>query len=62
MTFIKTIISYLTKNGTIDRSMFYQSPFTDLNDQGIDAVFDDDAVLIKVYDIIDSINNNAVVA
>ena len=62
MTFIKTIISYLTKNGTIDKSMLYESPFTDLNDQGISGVFDNDADLIKVVKVIDQINQNAVVA
>lgn len=62
MTFIKTIISYLTKNGTIDKSMLYESPFTDLNDQGISGVFDDDADLIKLVKIIDLINGNAAVA
>ena len=62
MTFIKTIISYLSKNGTIDKSMLYEAPFTDLNDQGISGVFENDADLIKVVKIIDLINENAVVA
>ena len=62
MTFIKTIISYLTKNGTIDKTMLYEPPFTDLNDQGISGVFDNDADLIKIVKIIDLINENAVVA
>jgi type I restriction enzyme R subunit len=59
MTFIKTIITYLSKNGTIDKSMLYESPFTDLNDQGLSGVFDNDADVIKVVRIIDMINNNA---
>ena len=59
MTFIKTIISYLSKNGSIDKTMLYEPPFTDLNDQGISGVFDEDADLIKVVGIIDSINLNA---
>jgi len=59
MTFVKTIISYLTKNGTIDKTMLYEPPFTDLNDQGISGVFENDADLIKVVRIIDLINNNA---
>ena len=59
MTFIKTVISYLSKNGTIDKAMLYESPFTELNDQGISGVFDNDADLIKVVKIIDVINNNA---
>lgn len=59
MTFIKTIISYLSKNGTIDKSMLFEPPFTDLNDQGISGVFDNDADLVKVVSIIDLINENA---
>lgn len=62
MTFVKTIISYLTKNGTIDKRMLYEPPFTDLNDQGISGVFDDDGDLIKIVKIIDFINGNAGVA
>jgi type I restriction enzyme R subunit len=42
--------------------MLYESPFTDLNDQGISGVFDNDADLIKVVKVIDQINQNAVVA
>jgi type I restriction enzyme R subunit len=62
MTFINTIISYLSKNGTIDKNMLYQPPFTDLNDQGIDGVFDNDADLIKIIKIIDLVNDNAMIA
>jgi len=42
--------------------MLYESPFTDLNDQGLSGVFDNDADLIKIVKIIDHINGNAVVA
>ena len=59
MTFVKTIISYLTKNGTIDKAMLYEPPFTDLNDQGISGVFELDADVIKMVKIIDMINGNA---
>ena len=62
MTFINTIISYLTKNGTIDKAMLYQPPFIDLNDQGIDGVFENDGDLIKIVSIIDQINENALTA
>ncbi len=61
MTFIKTIISYLTKNGTIDKTMLYESPFTDLNDQGISGVFEDVKV-IQLVKIIDQINKNALIS
>ena len=62
MTFINTIILYLSKNGTIDKSMLYEPPFNDLNDQGISGVFDEDTDLLKVFSIIDEINENALVA
>jgi len=62
MTFINTIISYLSKNGTINKAMLFEPPFTDLNDQGIDGVFDNDADLVKVIKIIDAINENAMAA
>ncbi len=62
MTFINTIISYLSKNGTIDNSMLYEPPFTDQNDQGIDGVFDNTPDKIKVLKIIDQINHNALSA
>lgn len=59
MTFVKTIISYLTQNGTINKAMLYEPPFTDMNDQGISGVFSNDADLVKVVKIIDVINRNA---
>ena len=59
MTFINTIISYLSKNGIIDKSMLFEPPFTDQNDQGISGVFDNDADVAKVVKIIDEINSNA---
>ncbi len=39
MTFVRTIMSYLTKNGTIDKAILFEPPFTDLNDQGLTGVF-----------------------
>ncbi len=62
MTFVKTIISYLTKNGTIDKRMLYEPPFTDLNDQGISGVFDNDGDVVKIVRIINLINGNTRVA
>lgn len=62
MTFLKTIMSYLTKNGVIDKALLYEPPFTDLNDQGISGVFDDDSELVKLVKIIDTINDNAEIA
>lgn len=62
ITFVSTIMSYLTKNGTIDKQMLFESPFTDLNDQGLTGVFNNDADVIKIVKIIDLINGNAEVA
>ncbi len=61
MTFINNIITYLTKNGTIDKKMLFEPPFTDVNDQGLLGVFDD-ADAGKLIRIIDQINRNAGVA
>ncbi|MBG7610714.1 type I site-specific deoxyribonuclease, partial [Polaribacter sp. BAL334] len=60
MTFIQNIISYLTKNGTIEPSMLFESPFTDMNDQGLLGVFDD-SYAHKVINIIERINENAMI-
>ena len=61
MTFIKNIISFLEKNGVIDKRMLFEPPFTDINDQGLLGVFDD-ASATKIISIVDEINGNAVVA
>ncbi|SFT36292.1 type I restriction enzyme, R subunit [Lishizhenia tianjinensis] len=61
MTFIKNIISFLEKNGTIDKSMLFEAPFTDINDQGLLGVFDD-ADAFKVISLLDRINENAEIA
>jgi type I restriction enzyme R subunit len=61
MTFLNNIITYLTKNGMIDKAMLFQSPFTDVHDQGLFGVFDD-AEAGRIIRIIDEINGNADVA
>jgi type I restriction enzyme R subunit len=33
------IVNALSENGLIDPEMFYESPFTDIDDQGIVGVF-----------------------
>jgi len=59
ITFIQNIISYLTKNGTVEPSMLFEPPFTDINDQGLMGVFDDGASH-KIISIIEEINSNAI--
>ena len=61
MKFINTIISYLTKNGIVDKKMLFESPFTDLHDQGLSGLFDD-AQARNVISLVDQINRNAIVA
>ena len=58
ISFMNNIISHLTKNGTIDKAMLFEPPFTDIHDQGILGVFDD-TLATKVISIIDKINENA---
>jgi type I restriction enzyme R subunit len=60
MTFINSIISYLTSNGTIDKKMLFEAPFTNIHDQGLLGVFDD-AVAGKVIKLIDGVNQNTLV-
>jgi len=58
ITFVNTIISYLTQNGTIDKAILFEPPFTEINDQGITGVFDE-VMVGKIIRIIDEVNNNA---
>jgi type I restriction enzyme R subunit len=39
LEFIDLIVQYLTENGTMDAARLYESPFTDINQQGPEAVF-----------------------
>lgn len=57
--FINTIIDYLSVNGTIDKKMLFDKPFTDINDQGLIGVFSIDEAG-KIVHILDEINRNAV--
>lgn len=61
MIFIQNIITHLTKNGTIEPSMLFESPFTDINDGGVLGVFEDSDAY-KVISIIEKINENASIA
>ncbi len=59
MTFINSVIAYLTKNGVIDKEMLFKPPFTHVHDQGLLGVFDD-ADASKVIKLIDRVNGNAI--
>ncbi|MDC1403813.1 helicase-related protein, partial [Crocinitomicaceae bacterium] len=58
IVFIQNIITYLTKNGTIEPGMLFESPFTDINDSGLNGVFDDTSAY-KIISIVEYINENA---
>ncbi len=60
ITFINNIISYLTTNGVIDKALLFEPPFTSIHDQGLLGVFDDSQA-IKVVNLIDTVNLNAIV-
>jgi type I restriction enzyme R subunit len=58
MHFINTLIDYLCQNGTIDKDMLFDKPFTNIDDQGVAGVFPQQAG--KIISIIDGINANAI--
>jgi len=60
ITFINNIIDYLSTNGVIDKSMLFETPFTFAHQDGLLGVFDD-ADAGKVIQLIDSVNDNALV-
>jgi type I restriction enzyme, R subunit len=46
------IIDHLTQRGWMNRSLLYQSPFTDFSPRGVEGIFDSDRVtqLISILD------------
>jgi type I restriction enzyme, R subunit len=54
-------MAYFIKNGVLDKILLYESPFTDINDQSLNGLFED-AKVIQLVRIIDRINNNATLA
>ena len=48
--FVNLIIDHLTERGTMDPRRLYESPFTDLDDQGVAGLFsmDDARLLVDV--------------
>jgi type I restriction enzyme, R subunit len=59
--FIDTIINFLNVKGVIEPSMLFESPFTDINSNGIGGLFDE-AVATRIISLIETINHNADVA
>jgi len=59
--FIDTMVDYITQNGSIDKPVLFDRPFTDINQNGIIGVFEEeDAVkLIKIIDGFSRVSNFA---
>lgn len=60
ITFINQIVDHLVHNGMMEPNELFNSPFSDLHDQGVIGMFQDDAK--KVVSVLEAINGNAVVA
>ena len=39
--FVENIIDYLTQNGIMNPGLLYEPPFTDIHDEGLDGIFND---------------------
>ena len=51
------LVTYALTNGTIDKAMLFQPPFTNIHDQGLLGVFRE-ANATKVFNLLDRINRN----
>lgn len=56
--FIQSIIDHFVYNGVIDPKLLYESPFTDINSDGLAGIFPEEAR--ELIETIRQINNNAV--
>ena len=61
MNFMNTLINFLIKNGTINRSMLFERPFTDINQNGVSGVFKDEDAS-RIIKIIDGFNQRVNIA
>ena len=55
--FVENIIDHLTQNGIMNPGLLYESPFSDIHDEGLDGVFNDDDA-DSLVSLISSFNNN----
>lgn len=58
MKFIDNIIQHLNRNGTIDKTLLFEPPFTDTNDEGLIGIFDENQA-VRIIGLLDGINQNA---
>jgi type I restriction enzyme R subunit len=59
--FINQIVEHLTKNGVMDASLLYESPYTDYSPDGLDGMFEDEDAG-RIVHILETIRNNAAAA
>lgn len=58
ITFINTLINFLNVNGTLDKALLVQPPFTENHDEGIFGLFKDEGEIRNIISLIDQVNNN----
>lgn len=56
--FIDMIINYLTERGIMEPRLLYESPFTDMDDMGIEGFFPQDQV-VTLIGILEEVKNRA---
>ncbi len=59
LEFIDLIVQYLTENGVMDAGRLYESPFTDISQQGPEALFLP-ARVTEMVRVLDEIRERAV--
>jgi type I restriction enzyme R subunit len=57
ISFINSIINYISINGIIEADKLFESPFTDINSKGVLGLFDNEKSH-KIISIIEKINSN----
>ena len=58
ITFLDELVEYLVKNGIMEPKAMFDSPFTNINDQGVIGVFGEDKSK-KIIEVVRHINDNA---
>jgi type I restriction enzyme R subunit len=61
IAFLDEVIGYIAKNGIMQPKALFDSPFTNINDQGLAGVFGEQDGK-KVIELVKNINRNAEVA
>lgn len=56
--FVENIIDYLTQNGVMNPGLLYEPPFTDIHNEGLDGVFNDNKA-DEIVALVRSFNQNS---